>query len=567
MLEFLHIENIAVVERSEIAFGPGFNVLTGETGAGKSIVIDALSMVLGARASKDLVRTGAEQASVSALFTELSDETLAWLSENGYEPDEDGSLLIRRQMTTAGKNLVKINGSPATVSLLRELGELLVNIHGQHDTLLLRDGASHLGFLDRFAGTKALLTEYGALYEELRVAEQTIRKLQMDEAEKEERIRALRYQIEEIEAAELRIGEEEELSARRTLLRSAAQVTEALDESYFSLYGDNDTEGALGLLSEAETSFSRLSQISDTFSEVSAKLAELRYSLEDVTERVRDFRYEFEFSPEEIDMVESRLALIQRLIKKYGADVPELLAALERFRTELTDIEYSEEALSRAQKKRDEIHALAREKAELLSAARKRAAETLSRRIREELADLNMDRVTFVVAFEKADGLTSTGFDEVSFLISANAGEEPKPISKIASGGELARIMLAMKNIENESGGAMTMVFDEVDSGVSGRTAQKVAEKLYSVSKGRQVLSVSHLPQIAAMADNHFLIEKNEVKGRTITTVERLDIDGRIGELARITGGADITETTEKNAAELLAKADTYKQSSKEKRK
>lgn len=556
MLSLLHIENIAVIERADIEFQSGLNVLTGETGAGKSIVIDAISAVIGERTGRDIIRTGAASALASAVFAGLP--ALPWLEENGVEPDEDGALLLQRQIFADGKNVCRINGRPVTVGQLRGLGSQLLNIHGQHDGQQLLDERYHLLYLDRFGGTETAGKEYRACYGRMAALERELRALDMDEAEKARRTESLAGQIKELERANLREGEEEELTARRNILRHSERLIGAVETAYDSLYGDEDRDGAVSLLTAAERALAGAADISAGLSALSERVAELRYAAEDAAESVRDMKDGFDFSPEELDRLEGRLDLIYRLKRKYGGSEAELLALLDRCRSELDDIQFAGDAARRLEQKLSEERERVRAAGAALTKARRAAAGELEKRILSELGQLDMNRVRFSVEFfpKEPDG---TGMDQVRFLMSANAGEELRPIQKIASGGELARIMLAMKNVLAENDDVGTMVFDEVDTGVSGRAAQKVAEKLFQAAGSKQVLCVTHLPQIAAMADAHFSVEKGEAGGRTYTEVRRMSHEERRQELARITGGAKITEKTLDGAEELLVSAAAFK--------
>ena len=549
MLSLLHIENIALIDRADISFGHGFNVLTGETGAGKSIIIDAIGAVLGERTSRDLIRTGEKSALVTALFQGLPD--LPWFHENGVGPDEEGSLLIQREIQPDGKNICRINGRLITVSQLRQLGRLLLNIHGQHDGQQLLDERCHLDYLDGFGATGAELERFRTAYNRLAAIRREISALQMDEAEKARRIDSLEFQIGELERAELRSGEEEELTERRDLLRNAGKLS-----------GDEEREGAAALLGEAEQSLHAAGRISTQAAELLEKLTEVRCAADDIAEQIRDLRDAFDFEPGELDQIESRLDVLHRLKKKYGGSVEEMLDYLNRCKKELDEIQFSTDTITRLEKEQTRALADAQKAAETLSAVRKEAAKALEGRIQSELAQLDMPKVRFMVEFQPKPGefaMDDTGMDQVQFLMSANVGEDLKPIQKIASGGELARIMLALKNVLAENDQVGTMVFDEVDTGVSGRAAQKVAEKLADVARTKQVLCVTHLPQLAAMAHVHFSVEKGERGGRTYTQVERLTRQRRCEELARLTSGEHITDATLGAAGELLDSAEEYK--------
>lgn len=566
MLTELHIENIAVIERADIEPGPGLNVLTGETGAGKSIVIDSLEAILGARASRELVRTGAQNAAVSAVF---DDERAArWLVEHDlepvgqYDPDtgEGERIVIRRRISAEGKSSALVNGENVTAAELRQLGALLLDIHGQNDGRQLMDETRHRDYLDGFAGLAPQLERQGRLYEEYRQALSALRKLEMTEAERERREREYRMTADELAAANIRPGEEEQLLARRELLRNSEKLTEALDAAYEALYGGEDS--AAEQAGNASGWTERAASLAPELDEALAEIESARASIEDAAERLRDFRESLDFSPGEYDALEMRLSQLRRLEKKYGADESGLAALLEAAQRGLEELDGSEE-------KRRELEAeLAKRKkaaynsAKELSQLRRAAGEELRQRVEQGLRELSMPSVRFeteIVPLEGEPGFDATGMDEVRFLMSANAGEAPGRISKIASGGELARIMLVMKDVLSERDGTPAMVFDEIDEGVSGVAAQRVAEKLARLSKKKQVICVTHLPQIAAMADTHFRIEKTERDGRTYTKVTPLEREGRIRELARLHGGANITDTTLASAAEQLDAASEYK--------
>ncbi len=566
MLSLLHIENIAVISQADITFDQGFNVLTGETGAGKSIVIDSIGAIMGERTSRDLIRTGAKSARVSALFQNLP--ALPWFEEQGMGPDENGELLIERSIQADGKNSCRVNGRPLLVTQLRELGRQLVNVHGQHDGQQLLDEECHLGYLDSFGGTQDSLSAFGAAYAQVRKLRGERDKLQMDDGEKARRMDTLTYQIEELEKAELREGEDEELSQRREVLRNAERLTDAVDGAWQALTGGEDGEGAVSLLMEAGNRLAQGGRYSEGLRELSEKAEQLRCDADDLAELVRDLRGTLDFYPGELDEIEERLDRLYRLKKKYGGTVAEMLAYLERCREELDAIQFSEDRLNRLDKELEKALAQAVKAGKELSARRHTAAEELAKRIQSELTQLDMPKVRFQVEFapkDAPDGMDATGMDTVRFLMSANVGEALKPINKIASGGELSRIMLALKNVLAETEQVSTLIFDEVDTGVSGRAAVKVARKLFEVSKGRQVLCVTHLPQIAAMGDVHFSVEKGEADGRTFTRVERLDRPRRREELARLSGG-QATAVMLEGAEELLATAQDYKTGAKRKR-
>ena len=547
MLSLLHIENIAVIECADISFHMGFNILTGETGAGKSIVIDGISAILGERAYRDMIRTGTEKATVRAVFTDVP--LLSWFEENGVEYDPE--TVILREIYLDGKNVCRVNGSLVNVSALRKLGLQLINIHGQHDSASLFDEANHLQFLDDYAANQELRNTYSEKYDMLASLQREIDRMTMDEGEKLRRMETLRYQIEEISKAQLQPGEDEQLEQRRKLLQNAEKISDGINTAVECLYGGEDSDGAASLLQQAERELARLSRFTDAFTAIHEKVTDLMYQVQDAAEEVRDARDELSYSADELETIESRLDVIHRLRRKYGATCEDILEYLENAKQELDEIEFADDHIERLKVKCEKAEKDARKAAESLRENRKIAAASLSEKILSELAQLDMPRVQFQCSFTEID-LSVNGADQVAFYMSANAGEALKPLSKVASGGELARIMLAMKNVLAEQDRVQTLIFDEVDTGVSGRAAQKVAEKLRSVAKTKQVLCVTHLPQLAAMGDTHLLIVKQERGGRTYTTVTPLDMDGRKRELARIIGGASITDTTLKSAEEML---------------
>ena len=547
MLRLLHIENIAVIERADILFEPGFNVMTGETGAGKSIVIDAISAILGERAYRDMIRTGMQKASVRAIFEDVAQ--YPWFAENGVPYESETT--VQREIYLDGKNVCRVNGVPVTVSVLRQLGIQLINIHGQHDSASLFDENYHLSFLDSFACNEALLENYGEKYRNVVSLQREIQRLSMDESEKLRRMETLRYQIEEISRADLKAGEDETLEARRKLLQNSEKLSEGLQDAAVCLDGDEDSQGAAALLSEAERALARISRYDDSLSQLHDTASDLMYQIQDVAEQLRDRLYQLSYSADELEQIEDRLDTIHRLRRKYGATCEDILAFLASAQAELDEMEFSGDRLEQLKGKLERAQKDAWEAAYELREARKQASERLTARILEELSQLDMKKVRFTCEFSETE-LTPAGADAVAFYMSANLGEALKPLNKVASGGELARIMLALKNVLAEKDHVPTLIFDEVDTGVSGRAAQRVAEKLHQVSKSKQVLCVTHLPQLAALADTHLLIAKGERDGRTFTTVEPLDLEGRKAELARIIGGANITETTLKTAEEML---------------
>lgn len=547
MLRLLHIENIAVIEQADILFEDGFNVMTGETGAGKSIVIDAISAILGERAYRDMIRTGTNKASVRAVFDRVP--KLDWFSENDI-PYED-EITIQREIYLDGKNLCKVNGLPISVGVLKKLGIQLINIHGQHDSAALFDENYHLSFLDGYACDEALLEKYGEKYCAMQRIRHEIEHLSMDEGEKLRRMETLKYQIEEISRAELVAGEDEALESKRKLVQNSEKLADGLQDAAIGLDGDDDTEGAAAMLAQAERALSKISRYDDSLLQLHDLIADLMYQAQDAAEQIKDKIYALSYSADELEQIEERLDTIYRLRRKYGATCEDILAYLDKAKQELDEIEFADERMEQLRSQLQKAEKEAEKSAQELRTARKQAAVGLTERVLSELSDLDMKKVQFACNFTETE-MSPIGMDAVAFYMSANLGEALKPLNKVASGGELARIMLALKNVLAERDHVPTLIFDEVDTGVSGRAAQHVAEKLCSVSKNKQVLCVTHLPQLAALADTHFLIAKDEHDGRTFTTVTPLDFEGRKHELARIIGGATITETTLQSASEML---------------
>lgn len=550
MLTSLKIENVAIIESAAIEFGCGLNVLTGETGAGKSIVIDSINAILGERTSRDIIRTGAQSAKVYAVFEDVNERVRNFLDENGIDC-EDGVLIINRTLSREGKNVCRINGAPVTVSMLREIGGELIDIHGQHDNQSLLSPEKHCGFVDSFAGNADLIADYREKYGRLCEIRSKLKKLTTDESSKSQRIDFLTYQIDELEKAEITIGERDELKARKSLINNSQKVIESLNIAYEALKADG---AGIDMITDAESEIANASAYMETLGEASEKITDIRYELEDIAETVRDAMTEVDFDPSELEDIDERLDLLYRLSKKYGDTEEEMLEYLEKARAELDNIAFSEERVKELQKQEKEALAETETAACKLTESRKTTGEKLSNAICSELEFLDMPNVRFVVKCSDI-GLTENGKDEIEFLISANAGEEPKPLAKIASGGELSRIMLAIKNVLAETDGVDTMIFDEIDTGVSGRAAQKIAMKLRSASKGRQVICVTHLAQIAAQGDVHLYISKSVSDGKTYTNIKSLIEEERVAEIARIMGGMEITKLQLESAREMLANA------------
>jgi len=557
MLNELHIENLAVIERADIRFAPGLNVLTGETGAGKSIVIDSIGAVLGDRVSREMVRRGAEHAVVTATF-DISEETERFLREN--EIDIEDELILQRRIGSDGKSSCRICGVPVSAAQLKELASKLVDIHGQNDGRQLTDERRHLEYLDRFGVLAPLLSEYSVLYARFYDIKKQIESLRLDEEEKDRLRDRLSYRISELESADLKSGEYDEISSRLSLLRNSEKLTEAIESACALLY--DGEENAVSLAQNAEVYAQRAASLAPELEGSVKSIRDAVFSLTDAAEILRDMRDELDFSPEEFDRLETRLSLLNRLQRKYNADENGLIALLDESRQKLDEIDSADETIQKLERELDAARTDLLKKAQQLSEARKNAAIELKNRIVSELKELSMPSVRFAVDFSPVgneDGFNARGCDNVRFIMSANAGEELGRISRIASGGELSRIMLAMKNVFAENDPIPTMIFDEIDSGVSGVAAQRIGEKLYSVSLGKQVMCVTHLPQIAAMADSQFVIAKTERDGRTYTDVTMLDRQGRTQEIARLYGGDHVTPLTLANAEEQLTACEKYK--------
>ena len=554
MLSALYIENLAIIERAELLLDAGFNVLTGETGAGKSIIIDALGAVLGERTSRDLVRTGCREALVSATFTELSPTVLTLLEQNDYVPDEDGSLIISRRIGEDGKTSARIGGRPATVAALREIGRALVNIHGQHENQTLLSVDRHRGYLDALGRLQPIADRYAETYHHYCAIRRELKKLDMDEDAKERRADLLRFQIDELENADLKIGEEEALKKRRDLFRSSERITTALHRAASAYSGDDDTDGVETLLSAVSENLQTAASLMDELSPLSERVQTLLYELEACGEELHTAVEDLTFDEAERDEVEDRLAYLRRILSKYGGTEESALAMLAECKRELGGIEGADariaELTAQLRSAQDVMVAAAAE----LTAARKTAAERFIGRVQEELTFLDMPRVTMAVSIEPT-ALTVNGADKVEFLISSNPGEPPRSIAKIASGGELSRIMLAIKSVMADVDDIDTLIFDEIDTGISGHAAQRVGQKLRQTaahsSRSRQILCVTHLAQIASQGHHHLLISKEVVNDRTFTRVSPLDRIGRERELARIVSGS-VTEASLTAAREML---------------
>lgn len=551
MLAQLFINNIAVIERASIDLEKGFTVLTGETGAGKSIIIDAIHAVLGERTSKELVRTGTQSASVSALFTGLDEDILRLLDQLSIPREEDGSLLVQRDIRQGGRSSCKLNGAPATVSMLKQVGPRLVTIHGQHESYELLSPEVHMVYLDSFAGLESLLAEYQAAYHTLRETQRKLEALQTDEGEKARLSDLLHYQIDEIQSANVRVGEREELEAQREVIRNSEKIAGTLELLRGLLSGDEDSEGLLTGVEQASVEAERVASYLPELEEAAQKLREAGYLLEDVDAMLRGVGVDFD--PALQEAIEERLDLLYKLGLKYGSSEEKILEFLEDCRSRLHQIEFSDEERERLEAQYEAEKHKAISLAKELSRRRQAASAQFIRQVREELAFLNMPGIQFETEIQRVP-LYAMGCDKLQFLVSANKGEPPKPMSKIASGGELSRIMLAIKTVLSGKDKVQTLIFDEVDTGISGAAANKVGKKLKQVSQNRQVLCITHLAQIAALADHHLLIEKHVEGERTFTQVQELDFEGRKREVARIIGGDQVTGLQLEMAEEMLKK-------------
>lgn len=550
MLSNLYIENIAVIEKTSIDFKKGLNVMTGETGAGKSIVIDSINAVLGNRTSKELIRTGASSAFVSAEFTNLSEKAIAVIYEAGFEL-EDGELLIQREISTTGKNKCRINGRPATVSTLKEIGVQLINIHGQHESYELMSPELHISYIDKLAGLESEIEAYQEVYKKYKKLSAELKKATVDESERERKIDLLKYQIDELEDADLRDGEYEELNEQKAVLQNSEKIIEAIMSSRALMNGDEESSGVLENLQEINSQLSDISEYMSEVEPINSRIESAIYELEDCLSELTGLTDLVDTDGGSLDSIEERLDLIYTLGKKYGSTIKEMLDFLDKAKKELDALMMYDENREALIKECDKAYKEAEKLAKALSEKRRATSSEFADKVCEEMAFLDMPNVKLVVVQEKCE-LNSLGCDNIEFLISTNPGEPPKPISKIASGGELSRMMLAVKNVLSDKDDIDTLIFDEVDTGISGSAAQKVGLKLREVSKSRQVLCVTHLAQIAAMGNSHFKISKSVRDEKTFTKVEELDHEGRKQELARIIGGTEMTKASLDYAEEML---------------
>ena len=554
MLSELYIENLAVIEKATIDFSDKLNVFTGETGAGKSILINGINAILGQRVTKDIVRTGTDKAVISALFTDIGDNVLQVLDELGISA-EDGQLFLTREIRSDGGSVARVNSRAVNVSVLKAIGETLVTIHGQHDNQILMAPERHIEILDSYAESEALIEDYHSSFRELQSIAKKINKIKTEQSKKEFRMAELADIVEEINALNIHEGEDKEIEAELNISKNAVAISEALYMAKQLLSGDDDTDGAVEMTQRASKSVEGYTDIMTEISPIYDRLSSAAIEMEDISEEIGSLLDSLDIDPKRYDYLNQRSDELRRIMKKYGPELDDVLTTLENSQNELDELSGAEQSLDELNKEKERLLAEVSKKAKSLSDHRKKAGERFVSQVTEELEFLNMPKVKLVVQ-QKTGKLTINGMDSIEFLISANLGEEPKPIAKIASGGELSRIMLALKNVIAEKDSIGTLIFDEIDTGVSGRAAQKIGIKLKQISRLRQVLCVTHLAQMAVMADNHLLIEKNIQGDRTVTTVRTLDHEQRKYEIARIMGGENITELMLENAEQYLKDAD-----------
>ena len=554
MLSELYIENLAVIEKATIDFSDKLNVFTGETGAGKSILINGINAILGQRVTKDIVRTGTDKAVISALFTDIGDNVLQVLDELGISA-EDGQLFLTREIRSDGGSVARVNSRAVNVSVLKDIGETLVTIHGQHDNQILMAPERHIEILDSYAESEALIEDYHSSFRELQSIAKKINKIKTEQSKKEFRMAELADIVEEINALNIHEGEDKEIEAELNISKNAVAISEALYMAKQLLSGDDDTDGAVEMTQRASKSVEEYTDIMTEISPIYDRLSSAAIEMEDISEEIGSLLDSLDIDPKRYEYLNQRSDELRRIMKKYGPELDDVLTTLENSQNELDELSGAEQSLDELNKEKERLLAEVSKKAKALSDHRKKAGERFVSQVTEELEFLNMPKVKLVVQ-QKTGKLTINGMDSIEFLISANLGEEPKPIAKIASGGELSRIMLALKNVIAEKDSIGTLIFDEIDTGVSGRAAQKIGIKLKQISRLRQVLCVTHLAQMAVMADNHLLIEKNIQGDRTVTTVRTLDHEQRKYEIARIMGGENITELMLENAEQYLKDAD-----------
>ena len=551
MLTRLYIENVAVIEKTEIFFDDGLNVLTGETGAGKSVIINSINAVLGRKVSKEIIREGAKSAFVSATFSELSTELLKVVENYGFVVDENDELIVQRELSTNGKTIARINGRPAAISVLKSVGEKLINIHGQHENIGLLSQQTHLNFIDEFGRLRGDLENYSKSYDELLKIRQQLNKLNMDENEKARRIDLLEYQIQELESADLKVGETESLGEKRTYLLNKEKITNSIEHVKNLLNGDDEYNGAVSLFELAGNELAQLENIYPPIKNLSDRFKELIYEVSDCQSELISLSPDVDLDINELNDIEERLTLISCLSKKYGDTVSDMLNFLREAKSELEKIQTSEHEVKQLRGKLVCVEEKANKLAHELSVKRHLASCDFIKKVKDELAFLDMPKVIIEVS-QKDKELSKFGRDDIEILISTNPGQHPRPIFKIASGGELSRLMLAIKNVLSNEDDVQTLIFDEIDTGISGAAAQKVGMKLKSLSKSRQVVCVTHLAQIAVLADQHFLITKNVTDDKTFTEIKKLNFNSRKKEIARIIGGTNVTPITLKNAEEML---------------
>lgn len=553
MLNHLSIKNVAVIDKLEASFGEGVSVLTGETGAGKSIIIDSINMILGDRANKELVRYGTDKAVVQAVF-DAPEEVMDILAENDIDC-EDGQIIITRQLTAEGKSMARINGMAVTLGILRDISDKLINIHGQHDNQALLTPARHVGFLDAYAENEELVNEYKSLLSKKRAIERQIASLDMEEHEKMQKIDLLEYQVNEIKKASLEKGEEEDLRTQRDIYANAEQITSSVSEAYQNVYGGDEAQSAYDGISIAVDALSQISDLNPHIQSMRDTLSELMYTLEDTAHELKEFGDTVEFDEQTLNDIEERLDMISRLKRKYGGSVELVLEHLKNAERELNDIRLGDEKTEELKAELKTVTDTLAEKGRQITESRRKSAAVLESGIETALHELNMEKSKFKVNIESGVEFYDNGMDKVEFLISTNPGEPLKPLVKIASGGELSRVMLAIKSILTDSDGVDTLIFDEIDTGVSGKAAHAIAKKLSAIGRGKQVICISHLPQLASMADNHYLIQKNMDGDMASTTLLELDTEGRELELARIIDGGEITELARSHARQMLKNA------------
>lgn len=553
MLNHLSIKNVAVIDKLEASFGEGVSVLTGETGAGKSIIIDSINMILGDRANKELVRYGTDKAVVQAVF-DAPEEVMDILAENDIDC-EDGQIIITRQLTAEGKSMARINGMAVTLGILRDISDKLINIHGQHDNQALLTPARHVAFLDAYAENEELVNEYKSLLSQKRAIERQIASLDMEEQEKMQKIDLLEYQVNEIKKASLEKGEEEDLRTQRDIYANAEQITSSVSEAYQNVYGGDEAQSAYDGISIAVDALSQISDLNPHIQSMRDTLSELMYTLEDTAHELKEFGDTVEFDEQTLNDIEERLDMISRLKRKYGGSVELVLEHLKNAERELNDIRLGDEKTEELKAELKTVTDTLAEKGRQITESRRKSAAVLESGIETALHELNMEKSKFKVNIESCVEFYDNGMDKVEFLISTNPGEPLKPLVKIASGGELSRVMLAIKSILADSDGVDTLIFDEIDTGVSGKAAHAIAKKLSAIGRGKQVICISHLPQLASMADNHYLIQKNMDGDMASTTLLELDTEGRELELARIIDGGEITELARSHARQMLKNA------------